>query len=48
MPGPPDESDRYGALTHDPPCPACGHAWHHFLSCDRECGCSLPPAPGID
>lgn len=35
-----------GPITHDPPCPVCHHGWHHFLPC--ECGCALPPAPGID
>lgn len=26
-------------LSHDRPCPYCGHASHHYLPCDRECGC---------
>ena len=42
----PDE--QHTGLTHDLPCPVCHHAGHHFLPCDRDCGCSLPPAPGID
>jgi hypothetical protein len=26
-------------LTHDLPCPRCGHGGHRFLPCDH-CGCS--------
>ncbi len=28
-------------LSHDMPCPRCGHAMHRFLSCD---GCDCQPA----
>lgn len=27
-------------LTHDRPCAYCGHAPHHYLPCDHDCGCS--------
>jgi hypothetical protein len=26
-------------VTHDLPCPRCGHAGHRFLPCDR-CACA--------
>ena len=26
-------------LTHDLPCPACGHAVHTYLPCDDGCEC---------
>lgn len=26
-------------LSHDLPCPYCGHAAHRYLACDRACGC---------
>lgn len=26
-------------LSHDRPCPYCGHAGHYYLPCDRDCGC---------
>ncbi|GAA3683094.1 hypothetical protein GCM10022237_47270 [Nocardioides ginsengisoli] len=28
-----------GHLSHDRPCPHCGHAWHYYLPCDSGCGC---------
>jgi hypothetical protein len=28
-------------LTHDLPCPRCGHAGHRFLPCDH-CDCGEP------
>ncbi len=33
-------------LSHDLPCPACGHAAHSFLACSDECACVPPPMPG--
>ena len=33
-------------LSHDMPCPGCGHAAHTFLSCSDSCGCVPPPVPG--
>jgi hypothetical protein len=45
MPAPDDF--RRGALSHDPPCPACRpHPWH-LLACEA-CPCDHPPIPGID
>lgn len=35
-------------LSHDMPCPSCGHAKHTYLSCSDTCGCVPPPAPGAD
>lgn len=26
-------------LSHDLPCPYCGHAGHRYLPCDAACGC---------
>ena len=26
-------------LTHDMPCPRCGHAPHSYLPCSDECEC---------
>lgn len=37
-------------LSHDRPCPYCGHAGHYYLPCDRECGCEVrtrSQAPGM-
>lgn len=34
------------ALSHDLPCPSCGHAAHSFLACSDECPCVPPPVPG--
>jgi hypothetical protein len=33
-------------LSHDMPCPGCGHATHTYLSCSDSCACVPPPAPG--
>jgi hypothetical protein len=41
------EHARRGAcLSHDRPCPTCGHAAHTFLACSSTCACEPPPAPG--
>lgn len=34
QPGPPGQH-----LSHDRPCPRCGHAMHVFLACDKGCDC---------
>ncbi len=26
-------------LTHDRPCPQCGHAMHTYLACSDTCSC---------
>ena len=26
-------------LTHDMPCPQCGHAFHTYLECGDRCDC---------
>ncbi|WP_181407511.1 hypothetical protein [Nocardioides sambongensis] len=31
-------------LSHDRPCPLCGHAMHTFLACSETCDCR----PGRD
>ena len=33
-------------LTHDLPCPACGHAVHTYLPCDDACDCPPTVMPG--
>jgi len=34
-------------LSHDLPCPRCGHAGHRYLACDAHaCGCAAHPFPG--
>ncbi len=35
-----------GTLSHDLPCPACGHPAHSFLACSETCACVPPPVPG--
>jgi hypothetical protein len=44
------ESPTTQHLTHDMPCPHCGHATHTYLPCSDTCECVLPwlttrPAP---
>ena len=34
-------------LSHDLPCPRCGHAVHTFLACSESCDCEPAPMPGI-
>jgi hypothetical protein len=33
-------------LSHDMPCPACGHATHRHLACSDTCSCVPSPLPG--
>ncbi|WP_192903947.1 hypothetical protein [Nocardioides albidus] len=33
-------------LSHDLPCPACGHAVHTFLACSDHCDCAPTVMPG--
>jgi hypothetical protein len=33
-------------LSHDLPCPRCGHAAHVYLTCDDGCGCAPTSMPG--
>jgi hypothetical protein len=33
-------------LSHDMPCPRCGHAFHTFLRCDETCDCEPAALPG--
>lgn len=35
-----------GHLSHDPPCPRCGHAMHTFLACSDTCTCEPAVMPG--
>lgn len=33
-------------LSHDFPCPACGHGVHTYLPCSDTCGCPPSVMPG--
>jgi hypothetical protein len=33
-------------LSHDLPCPRCGHAMHTYLVCDEQCDCAPCQMPG--
>ena len=33
-------------LSHDLPCPGCGHAVHTYLSCSDRCSCRPTVMPG--
>ncbi len=33
-------------LSHDLPCPRCGHAVHTFLACGDSCACEPVVMPG--
>jgi len=33
-------------LSHDLPCPRCGHAVHTFLACGDDCACAPVVLPG--
>lgn len=33
-------------LSHDLPCPRCGHPAHIYLTCDSGCDCEPTSMPG--
>ena len=33
-------------LSHDLPCPHCGHAVHTYLACSDTCDCARTVMPG--
>ncbi|MGA8249039.1 MAG: hypothetical protein WB797_19180 [Nocardioides sp.] len=33
-------------LSHDRPCPYCGHALHTYLACSDTCDCHVTGMPG--
>jgi hypothetical protein len=33
-------------LSHDLPCPQCGHGVHSYLACSDTCDCVPPALPG--
>jgi len=33
-------------LSHDLPCPRCGHAVHTYLACSDTCACEPTALPG--
>lgn len=34
-----DDQPGNARLSHDRPCPRCGHAMHVFLACGEGCAC---------
>ena len=40
------QSNHQQHLSHDLPCPACGHAAHTYLPCDDSCDCPPTVMPG--
>jgi len=42
----PSSGPSSGHLSHDLPCPWCGHAGHYYLPCDAACGCRGHVMPG--
>ena len=39
-------TDSEQHLSHDLPCPRCGHGLHTFLACDERCDCAPCEMPG--
>lgn len=46
MPAP--EDIHFGAVSHDAPCPWCGHGPHRYLPCGDTCACAHNEQIGID
>ena len=42
------DTERQTHLSHDMPCPRCGHAMHIYLSCGDGCDCEPSAMPGTD
>jgi hypothetical protein len=34
-------------LSHDLPCPQCGHGVHTYLPCSETCDCARSAMPGM-
>jgi hypothetical protein len=43
---PDEKSDDAEPLTHEMPCPRCGHPPHLFLACGDDCECEPDGMPG--
>ena len=41
-----DEIEHAGVLSHEMPCPRCGHPPHRYLACGNECACTPEEMPG--
>ena len=41
-----NDNDQH--LSHDLPCPRCGHGLHTFLACDERCDCAPCVMPGSE
>lgn len=39
--------ERRAVLSHDRPCPDCGHALHTFLPCSDHCTCRPSHGPEL-
>ena len=35
-------------LSHDRPCPRCGHGTHSYLACSDTCSCRAPACASPD
>jgi hypothetical protein len=35
-------------MSHDLPCPRCGHAAHSYLPCSDACDCTWSGMPGTE
>lgn len=35
----PESRENTLRLSHEMPCPRCGHATHHYLPCSDRCDC---------
>ena len=42
------EDNRGIHLSHDMPCPSCGHAVHTYLACGDACDCEPAGLPGAE
>ena len=42
----PQTQTNQAHLSHDLPCPRCGHAAHSYLACSDACACVPPAMPG--
>jgi hypothetical protein len=41
-----EPDDNAATLSHEMPCPRCGHPPHLFLRCGDECDCEPEEMPG--
>ncbi len=41
-----DKPEEHSHLSHDLPCPRCGHGVHTYLACGDSCDCAPYFLPG--